>query len=268
MIAALMFLIAAGPFEKSAVEAHGHVGAVAVVLETRERKSMNAAARFPMQSVYKLPIAMAVLDRIDRHRASLDDRIRFTREDLVPAGMHSPVRDRHPSGGEMTVRELLRFMVSESDGTACDVLLRSQVSPAQATGMAASEKEMSRGPMVQYRNWPTPEAAVRLLGALHEGRALTAAGCKLLLQWIKESPAGVNRIKGLLPAGTKVAHKTGTSGTSVGLTRATNDIGIVQLPNGHHLAITVFVSDSPADAAVRERAIARIARAAWDRWAR
>jgi beta-lactamase class A len=61
-----------------------------------------------------------------------------------------------------------------------------------------------------------------------------------------------------------VAHKTGTSGTSAGLTRATNDIGLVTLPNGRHMAIAVFVSDSPADTDTREAVIARIARAAWD----
>lgn len=250
-----------------------------MVLETRERESFHATDHFPMQSVYKLPIAMAVLDRVDRHQAKLDDRIRFTRDDLVPAGMHSPMRDQHPNGGEMPVRELLRLMVSESDGSACDVLLHSEVTPEQVTRylrslgirdmvVATSEKEMSRGPMVQYRNWSTPEAAVRLLGILQDGRALAAPSRKLLLDWMTESPTGANRIKALLPAGTPVAHKTGTSGTAGGLTRATNDIGIVQLPDGNHLAIAIFVSDSRASEAVREAIIAKIARSAWERWAR
>ncbi len=73
-------------------------------------------------------------------------------------------------------------------------------------------------------------------------------------------------MKGLLPEGTIVAHKTGTSGTRKGITAATNDIGIITLPNKRHLAIAVFVSDSPADEATRERVIAKIARAAWDKW--
>ena len=40
------------------------------------------------------------------------------------------------------------------------------------------------------------------------------------------------------PAGAVVAHKTGTSGTYGGLTRATNDVGLITLPNGRHLAFT------------------------------
>ena len=65
---------------------------------------------------------------------------------------------------------------------------------------------------------------------------------------------------------TTVAHKTGTSGSRSGITAATNDIGIIYLPNGKHLAIAVFVADSRADDKTRDSVIARIAKAAWDRW--
>ena len=47
-----------------------------------------------------------------------------------------------------------------------------------------------------------------------------------------ETRAGTHRIKGLLPPEAQVAHKTGTSGTEHGITSATNDIGLIQLPTG------------------------------------
>lgn len=75
-------------------------------------------------------------------------------------------------------------------------------------------------------------------------------------------------MKGLLPKDATVAHKTGTSGTRDGLTAATNDIGIVTLPDGRHLAIAVFVSDSTADETTREETIAKIARAVWDNFSK
>jgi beta-lactamase class A len=81
-----------------------------------------------------------------------------------------------------------------------------------------------------------------------------------------ETKTGANRIKGHLPSGTVVAHKTGTSTTVRGVTAATNDIGIVRLPDGRHLAIAVFVADAKMDLAAREAIIARIARAAWDHY--
>jgi beta-lactamase class A len=73
-------------------------------------------------------------------------------------------------------------------------------------------------------------------------------------------------MKGQLPAGTVVAHKTGSSGMQDGLSRATNDVGLVTLPDGRHLAVAVFVSDTKVDDATRDAVIAKITRAAWDCW--
>ena len=62
-----------------------------------------------------------------------------------------------------------------------------------------------------------------------------------------------------------VAHKTGAGGIRNGITSATNDIGIVTLPDGRDLAVAAFVSDSAADDDTRDAVIARVAKAAWDR---
>jgi len=130
--------------------------------------------------------------------------------------------------------------------------------------VATTEKEMGRDESVQYRNWSTPEGMAGLLRQLHEGREVSASSRTLLLKFLTETSVGLHRIKGLLPAGTPVAHKTGSSRTVNGLTAATNDAGIVTLPDGRHLVIVVFVSDSKADDATREAVIAKISRAAWD----
>jgi beta-lactamase class A len=104
-----------------------------------------------------------------------------------------------------------------------------------------------------------------LLTAFYRGRGLSAESRDLLMRLLTETTTFPKRLKGLLPPGTIVAHKTGSSGTSHGLTRATNDVGLVTLPDGRHLAIAVFVSDSRAAADARDRVIAEFARAAWDR---
>ena len=48
--------------------------------------------------------------------------------------------------------------------------------------------------------------------------------------------AGAGRIKGLLPKGTPVAHKTGTIGG------VANDVGFITLPDGRRFAIAVFTN--------------------------
>jgi beta-lactamase class A len=130
------------------------------------------------------------------------------------------------------------------------------------------EKEIGRDWETQYRNWASPEGAVALLRSLHERRGLSETSQAFLLKVLTEATTGPRRLKGLLPKDVAVAHKTGTSGTKDGMTAATNDIGIINLPNGKHLAVAVFVSDSPADEPTRERVIAEIARIAWEEWSK
>jgi beta-lactamase class A len=262
--------------EKIARAAQGRVGVSAMVLETGQSMALNGKQRFPMQSVYKLPIGMAALAQVDRGKVKLDRKIRIEASDVVPV---SAVLDQKAQGKEFSLAELLKYMVSDSDNTACDVLLRLIGEPQVVTPylqslsvgdivVANTEKELAQDKAVQYRNYATPDATVVLLRALHEGRGLSESSQALLLRLMTETSTGLKRIKGMLPNGTVVAHKTGTSSTINGVSAATNDVGLVTLPNGHHLAIAVFVSDAKADMATREAAIARISRAAWDEWSK
>lgn len=266
------------PFAQIAAEAHGRVGFAARVLETGEEAGMSASERFPMQSVYKLPIAMAILRRVDAGELKLDQMVEVKKSDFVRAGQASPVRDKYPNGTRLTIAELLRYTVAESDGTTSDVLLtQAGGAPAVMTflqeiqvagiNVVNSEKEIGRDWQTQYENWATPRAAVDLLAALQSQRGLSASSQNLVLKLMTESRPGAKRLKGQLPAGAVVAHKTGTGGTRKGITSATNDIGIITLPTGRHLAVAVFVSDSTANLATREAVIAKIAKALWDKWA-
>lgn len=262
-----------------AAEAKGKVGVAAIVLEEGKEAdaavvSLNPHEHFPMQSVYKLPISMAVMKQVDAGKLKLADKILVSKSEMVGRRAHSPIRDRHPNGTSLTVEELLRYALAESDGTASDVLMRLAGGPsgvqAYLTGLGIkdmivldTEQTFSQNNTAQYRNWATPEASVALLRALHERRGLSEFAQGLLLKFMTESKPGQKRLKGLLPAGTPVAHKTGTSGTEKGLTAATNDIGIIILPTGRRVAIAVFVSESPADEATREGVIAKIASAVY-----
>lgn len=264
---------------KIAEEAKGNVGVAAVVLETGDVALLNADDRFPMQSVYKLPIAMAVMEQVRLGKLDLEKKITVTPDDFVRKGMRSPLRDENPKGGEFTIRELIRLSIVESDGTASDVQMRviggaaeiqnylTQIGVADIK-IVNTEKEIGRDWETQYENWATPIAAVDLLRSIRPWRNDLRLEEKemWLLRFMKDSVPGEKRLKALLPKGTIVAHKTGTGGTQNGVTGATNDIGIIYLPNGNHLAIAVFVSDSRADEKTREAVIAKIAKAVWDRW--
>ena len=265
-------------WSRIASPAGGRVGAAAVLLETQSKMSLNSEERLPMQSVYKVPIVMAVLKRVEEGKLRLSQKIKLEASDLPPTRVHSPIRDRHPNGITLTLRELSRAAIVDSDGGASDALLK-LVPPSEVNqylrGLGINdltvlntEKELAGDSRIQYRNWATPAAAINLLRALYEGKGISGQNRSLLLSWMMATQTGVRRIRALLPRNAVVADKTGTSGTDNGLTAATNDIAIVTLPNGQHMAIAVFISDSKADQSVREGVIAKIARATWDCWSR
>lgn len=273
--------------EAIAQEAGGKVGVYAAVLEEGDGREVayNADEQFALQSVVKLPIAMAILNKIDKgDELELEKKIFVGREDHVPNNMRSPIRDKNPKGGELTIRELIRYAVSESDGTAADVLQRVaggaegvqefiDMLDIRDMKVKYSHKEFGAKWEYQYDNWTTPGAAYELLHMLwlaspDVGRSTrhSKESYKLLEKYMTEGPTGVNRLKGLLPPGTPVAHKTGTGGTRDGITSATNDVGIITMPNGKHFAIAVFVGNSKADEKTREAVIAKTAKAVWDAW--
>ena len=263
-------------FEKVAEQAQGRVGAVAVVLEGGQETCIRCDEKFPMQSVNKFPIGMAALAKVDEGKLRLQQEIPVYKTEYPREGLHSPLRDRNKGRDtKVTVRELLRLAVSESDSPASDVLMRlaggadgvmKYLNGIGVTGINVQDTEFALGTdnQLQYRNWMSPRGALQLLRAFHEGKGLSKSSQALLRDMLEKSVRGDRRLKRFLPKETVLAHKTGSSGMRDGIAAATNDIGIITLPSGKHLVVAVFVSDAKADQDTRERVIGEIAKAAWD----
>lgn len=261
--------------EKIIPEAKGTVGVGIMGLEDRETFLFNEGLRYPMQSVYKFPLAMAVLDQVDKGKLSLNQKIRVTPKDLLP-NTWSPIREKYPKGNvDLKLSEILAYTVSQSDNNGCDILFRLLGGPKKVDAyvqnlgvksivIAATEEEMHSEWKVQFTNWCKPRAMLRLLDILYKGKALSKTSNDFLLKIMTETTSGPNKIKGLLPKNAQVAHKTGLSDTKDGILAATNDAGIMTLPNGEHVAIVVFVSNTPVDEKTRDGVIAQISKAAWD----
>jgi beta-lactamase class A len=93
---------------------------------------VNADTPVPLMSVVKLPIAIVVLDGVDDGRWSLDTPVTLIAQDMHPRGW---LGDRFPSGGgPVKLRRLVEEMITRSDNTAADALLRLVGGPAAVTG--------------------------------------------------------------------------------------------------------------------------------------
>jgi beta-lactamase class A len=267
---------ALGPKIRSiAAEAKGRVAVACSLPGSLLNCDLNPNAKPPMQSVFKLPLAITVLHQIEQGSLSLDQLVRFMPGDRILPHVSSPLQDRYPEADvDVPILELLRLTAALSDNVAADILLRSVGGPKAVTEYIASigvvgfhledgEDVLHRDATAQYRNWFKPTGAVQLLRRISDNSPLSSAHTALLLEWMETSVKSA-RLKGDLPAGTAVAHKAGTSDVDEGIAHATNDIGLITLPDGRRLAIAVFVTDSKADDGTRESVIARIARAVYD----
>jgi beta-lactamase class A len=293
--------------------ATGTVAAAVRHVETGALVSFHGETPMLMQSVFKVPIALAVLGAVDRGALRLDASIRVGLADLSPGVSPLAERVRRDGAQIVTLGELLRLMVVESDNSAADLLLRQIGAPAGVARYLASQHlagidvslserqnaevyfdlpfpasaadpltafsqaidaepaarrlEAAKAYSRDRRNTATADAFVDMLARVEQGALISPSSTAMLLDWMTASTSFPGRIKGQLPAGTRAAHKSGTSGTTDGITAATNDAGLVTLPDGSHLALAVFVKDSADESAARDDLIARMARAAYDCWA-
>jgi beta-lactamase class A len=229
-----------------------------------------------MQSVYKFPLALAILKKVDEGKFSLDQKIKITKKDMR-SGTWSPMAKKYPEGNvEVSLREILMYTVTHSDNNACDILFRLMKGPAKVDqyirklgvkemAIASTEEQMHASWDEQFSNWCKPRAMLRLLELFYDKKLLSQSSHHVLWEMMANTATGPNRIRGLLPAGTEVLDRTGTGGSNdQGITGAVNDVGIVKLTNGKYFAIVVYLGRVKGDVRNLEKIIAEISRAAFD----
>jgi beta-lactamase class A len=288
-------------------ESGGQLGVSAVVVENGRTVGHRDGEWFPMASTFKLPVALAVLAQVDSGRISLDDSVRLTPADYrlgpspvtedLPAG-GGPVTVRRLletmmmfsdntatdalmrlAGGPQAVMAHLRTRGVEGirvDRDEGQVYLdyngvtqappRAGWTPARVQALIDSvpqpQKQAARERFfADVRDTATPDGFAALLGQVQRGEWISPTSRGFLLDAMRRSPTGTRRIRAGVPQGTEVADKTGTLG------RTTNDVGLVTLPDGTHVALAIFVRNSAKSNAQVEPAIAAAARAVYEHFA-
>ena len=259
----------ADSLEHLAATTDGRLGVAVTYAGTGETTLLHGHDHFPMMSVFKFPLALYILDQADKQKLSLDEPVVIHKKTW--SRIASPMLNSYPGKTvRLTIRDLTANIILLSDNVACDVLLGRIGGPAvlnnyirglgiDGINIAHTEGQMAADPKKVYDNWCTPAAMNVLLQQFYEHHVISDSATSKLLQWMTQSKPRPNRLKGMLPARVSAAHKPGTSDTdSTGLTAATNDVGILTLPSGAHLYVTVLLTDSRADEATREHTIALI----------
>ena len=219
--------------------------------------------RFPMCSTFKWLAAARVLARVDAGEESLERRIAYGREVLLP---HSPVTEKHVGEG-MTLGALCEATITLSDNAAANLILATYGGPAALTRYARSlgdsvtrldrtEPALNEAAPGDPRDTSSPRAMAGLLRTALLGQALSPKSREQLARWLEATSTNRQRLRADLPAGWRMGSKTGT-----GSRGTTNDVGIFWPPGGRApVVVAVFLTESQAPEAARNGAVAAVAR--------
>ena len=254
--------------------AQGTVGLSVVHIESGKTISINSNSQLPLYSVFKLPLAIAVLKDVEENRVRLDQKIHVTPAEIVPGAPANTALWQKPV--DFPIEQLIDFSIARSDNTSSDKLLQLVGGPLKVTermrslGFQNLDIHSTGAEYVKTRQNPNTGSAddlAKLLVQLHQGKILQAVQQNLLMGFMQQATTGLHRLRGDLPSGTLVADKTGSGekGAITRVAKATNDVGIITLPSGRgHIAIAILVSESKLPDAAQEKLIAELARAAYD----
>ena len=252
------------------------VAGFALLDEGGREAGLHADSPFPLLSVFKLHVAMNVLEKLSREGGLLTQPVHMPAEQLLP-DRYSPMRDAG-KGRSMTLplREVLRYMIAESDNNACDILiarfggLERVRATARALGgepleLRKNEAGMRDNIYNQYANWSTPRAVVRLLRGFFESPHIEEPYKACLADCMRATTTGGGRLAAGLPPEARIGHKTGSSDRSPGGLRfASNDVGFFRLPDGRRVYMAAFVMQSLEKDADTDALAAAAARAAYE----
>jgi beta-lactamase class A len=199
----LMLLAAAAPvpshFESTLAAKmrafHGEIGLYAKNLDSGEVVAVNADQRFPTASLIKVAVMAEVYRQIDAGRVRLDQRVVL--HDAEKAGDETVPLNMLHDGTELTVSDLLKFMIAYSDNTATNLLIakvgtgsvnalldslgltktrlyRPTFRDGHADVLPEEEKEYGLGST-------TPREAATLMELIARGRVVSRKACDALI---------------------------------------------------------------------------------------
>lgn len=251
--------------------ARGRVGVAAADLDAGGQVLINPDMPFPMASTAKIAVAGTFLAGVEAGRFRLDQAFPM----MLPASAHSGALRAGPI---LPAQDLMERMITRSDNHATDGLITAvggidkvnawlartgivgQHLDSTMAALVATDGHVNPATTIDTRTASTPRAMLALLTAIDRGNALSPQSRAVLLDTMTRTSTGKNRMRAGLPEGTVFAHKTGT------LSGVTDDVGIIRLPDGRHLALAVFVA-GPEGHTAHATMIAEITRALYEGYA-
>ena len=250
----------------------GEIG-VAVIVNNRDTVKVNNKSVYPMMSVFKVHQALALCNDFDNKGISLDTLVNINRDKLDPKTWSPMLKDYSGPVISLTVRDLLRYTLTQSDNNASNLMFKDMVNVAQTDSFIATliprssfqiaytEEEMSADHNKAYSNYTSPLGAAMLMNRLFTEGLIDDEKQSFIKNTLKECKTGVDRIAAPLldKEGVVIAHKTGSGYVNEnGVLAAHNDVAYICLPNNISYTLAVFVKDFKGNESQASQYVAHI----------
>jgi beta-lactamase class A len=243
---------------------HGELGVIAIDSATGRTVGNRQEQRFPMCSTFKVVLAAAILAQADSMHDLIDRRLLLPKDRFVD---YSPITSKHVDR-EMSIAELCAAALQYSDNTAGNTLLREIGGPAALTRYARAldderfrldrwETELNTATPGDERDTTTPLAMARTLEKLLLLDGLPPAQQIQLRDWMLANTTGTGRIRAAIPAGWRVADKTGTGGYG-----SANDVAVIYPADRAPIVLAIYTRQSDRNAVTRNDIIVQAAKIA------
>jgi len=209
----------------------GHIGLYAENVKTGAKLTWRANERFVMCSTFKASLAACVLVRVDNGQEDLEKLVHYSATDLQD--FYAPVAKENLAKGFLSVREMCKGAVEQSDNTCANLLLSRIGGPSAMTAfwrklgdhvtrLDDPEPVLNRTLLGGVRDTTTPAAMAGTLQRLALGGILSVASRAMFTEWLVGCQTGGNRLRAGLPASWVIGDKTGNNGED-----AAGDIAVV-----------------------------------------
>lgn len=236
---------------------NGQAGIIIKDLDTGWRILINQNRLFPSASLVKIPIMAACFYAVEEDKVRLAETLKLKAADK---SLGSGILKNVPVGREFTIKRLIELMISESDNTATNMLIKQlgfdylndcfkklKLKDTNISRLMMDFKRRKEG----IENFTTASDLADLLEKIYNERLIKKAYSQMCLEFLRKQNIR-DRIPAKLPLSCVVAHKTGLESSIC------HDAGIIFSPK-RDLLIVVLTKHGNKTARLAKSFIAKIA---------
>ena len=251
----------------------GQVG-IAVITSDGDTLTVNNSDDYPLMSVFKLHESLAVADALSAKGQTFDSVLHINRAELSTTTWSPMLKDYPDEDIDISVGDLVKYSLLESDNNASNLLFDHIVSTEQTDSFVRTlpdmvqdfkirytERQMQVDHQKAYENRTSPLACAALISGTLNSNLVEREMQDSIIAWLGNCKSAPDRMAAAVAQipGARLYHRTGSGYTNEnGEIAAVNDVGVIVFPDGRKLTVAVLIKDFAGEQAQADSVIAAV----------